>query len=138
MKRAMALVAVLAAASLCGCPAAAPKPGVQPTYASLSQQVFVGCSTQACHGGLNPKGNLNLEAEKAYVGLVGAEPDIAQARAEGLLRVSPGNPDESFLMIKLQPIDKPAYGAQMPLGGRLSDAQIAAVRQWIAKGAPND
>lgn len=138
MKRAMALVACLSAITASGCPTTGTQTTVQPTYTSLSQNVFVGCSTQACHGGLTPRGNLNLEPGKAYASLVGAQPDNEAARADGLLRVSPGNPDKSFLLTKLHPITQAAYGAQMPVGGRLSDAQIAAVRQWIEQGAPND
>lgn len=138
MLHARALVAILPAVMLTGCPASAPSSGPQATYTSLSQNVLVGCSTQACHGGPNPAGNLNLEASKGYAALVGVAPDNAQAKADGLLRVAAGDPDKSFLLTKLHPIAKAGYGAQMPVGGRLTEAQISTVRQWIARGAPND
>lgn len=138
MKRALALVAALSAGTLSGCLSTAPPTNEQATFSSLATNVFVGCSTQACHGGPTPSGNMNLEADKAYASLVGAQPTNEQARADGLLRVTAGNPEKSFLVIKLHAITKPAYGAQMPLGGRLSTAQITAIHQWIEKGAPND
>lgn len=138
MLHARALVAILPAVLLTGCPASAPSTGLQPTYTSLAENVLVGCSTQACHGGLNPAGNLSLEAGKGHAALVGVPPDNAQAKANGLLRVTAGDPDRSFLLIKLHPIAKSGYGTQMPVGGRLTEAQISLVRQWIARGAPND
>lgn len=138
MKRALLLVAGVSALASSGCPATGTQSAVQPTYSSLSQNVFAGCSTQACHGGLTPRGNLSLEASKAYAALVAVPPDNEAARADGLMRVSPGNPDKSFLLTKLHPITTSAYGAPMPVGGRLSDAQVSAVRQWIEQGAPND
>lgn len=138
MSRALALLPVLVAAVLSGCPAATPQTGLQPTYTSLSQNVFVGCSTSGCHGGTSPAADLNLTADQAHAALVGVLPDNAQARADGLLRVSAGNPSQSFLLTKLHPITKPAYGSRMPVGGRLSEAQITAVTQWIEKGAPKD
>lgn len=124
-------------ALLAGCPTTL-QPPVQPTFTSLSQRIFQGCSTQACHGGLTPRGNLSLEADKAYAALVGVQPDNEAARADGLMRVAPGEPDKSFLLVKLHPIEKTSYGAAMPVGGRLTDAELEAVRQWIAKGAPHD
>ncbi len=139
MQRALALLPVLLAAVLGGCPASTtPQTGVQPTYTSLSQNVFVGCSTSGCHGGASPAANLSLTADKAHAALVGVAPDNEQARADGLLRVTAGNPSKSFLLTKLHPITTPAYGSRMPLGGRLTDADITAVTQWIEKGAPKD
>jgi len=51
-----------------------------------------------------------------------------------LLRVEPGNPDDSYLVQKIE--GTASVGAQMPLGGpALSDEQVAAIRQWITDGA---
>ena len=52
----------------------------------------------------------------------------------GLLRVDPGDPDNSYLIQKLE--GTAAVGARMPLGGTaLSQADINVVRQWISDGA---
>lgn len=138
MKRALLLLAAASSLATSGCPATWTETPVEPTFSSLSKHVFVGCSTQNCHGGLNPKANMSLEPSKAYASLVGKQPDNEQARTDGLMRVAAGEPDKSFLLIKLHPITQPAYGERMPQGGRLTDTQIAVIRQWIEMGAPND
>jgi hypothetical protein len=51
-----------------------------------------------------------------------------------LLRVDPGNPDNSYLIQKLE--GTAAVGARMPLGGSpLPQETIAVIRQWILEGA---
>ena len=53
-----------------------------------------------------------------------------------LLRVNPGNPDESYLVRKIEGGPDIA-GGQMPLGGTpLSEGLIGMVRGWITFGAP--
>jgi hypothetical protein len=50
-------------------------------------------------------------------------------------RVQPGNPNDSYLIHKLEGTQN--VGGRMPLGGTpLSTADIAVVRQWILNGAP--
>jgi hypothetical protein len=52
-----------------------------------------------------------------------------------LLRVKPGDPDHSFLMIKLlgPRLDE---GSRMPLiGSPLSSQQLDLIRSWILQGA---
>jgi hypothetical protein len=81
-------------------------------------------------------GNLNLSAGASYSQLVGATPDNAVARADGLLRVQPFDPSNSFLMRKLTGPGE-GEGARMPLSAdTLTAAQIAQVQTWIADGAP--
>ena len=54
------------------------------------------------------------------------------------MRVAPGNPDDSYLVIKLEGSSR-MVGQQMPRGrDPLSAEQIGTVRQWIADGAPNN
>jgi len=122
---------------LVGCPAAN-APTQSPTYSWLSSNVFIGCSTSSCHSSFAMRGNLVLEPSKGYAQLVGVAPDNDQARADGLQRVKPGDPDHSFLLIKLNH-PKSGYGSQMPQNGVPLDATtIATIRQWIANGAPNN
>lgn len=57
-----------------------------------------------------------------------------------LMIVEPGNPEESFLMLKLDAIQATSdVGAPMPYGYEpLSEQQVALLRQWIAEGARNN
>jgi hypothetical protein len=54
--------------------------------------------------------------------------------------VEPGDPDQSFLMRKLDAVSPSSeLGAPMPYGYRpLADHEVEVLREWIAKGAPND
>jgi hypothetical protein len=52
-------------------------------------------------------------------------------------RVEPGDPDRSYLYHKITgtQADVGGSGDPMPKGGRLSDAEIQTIRDWIAQGA---
>ncbi len=50
--------------------------------------------------------------------------------------VIPGDPENSPLIDKLEP--NPQFGSRMPVGGALSSAQIATIREWIEQGALNN
>ena len=65
------------------------------------------------------------------------------AHDAGLLRVSPGDPEASFLFRKLEGTLGLDEGTSMPqissqVGGHLDRASIELVRRWIAAGAPAD
>ncbi len=116
-----------------------PSSNVQPTYSSIRDNVFhVSCATSSCHSVESMRGGMVLEGDTAYANLVGvlAVNDLAAQR--GILRVNPGKPDSSFLIMKLTG-PPPGEGLQMPDGNNPLDAKtIDAIRQWIAKGAPRD
>ena len=59
------------------------------------------------------------------------------SKSPDFLRVNPGNPDESYMVLKIE--GAPGIeGGQMPLGETpLPQATIDAIRQWITNGAPN-
>jgi hypothetical protein len=60
--------------------------------------------------------------------------NVPSTEVPSLLRVRPGDPDNSYLIQKLE--GTAAVGARMPLGGgALPAATIAAIRQWITDGA---
>jgi len=76
-------------------------------------------------------------------GLVSSDNTWAGAHPEANLpakNLVPGNPDQSFIMMKIGNPNLPAAaGAFMPWQiERLTDAQIASLRQWITAGAAND
>ncbi len=99
-------------------------------FDSIQENIFTPiCSV--CHvGGSAPEG-LRLDAANSYNLLVG----VPSTEVPSLLRVNPGNPDDSYIIQKLE--GHAAVGAQMPLGGPyLTTETIAFIRQWITNGAP--
>jgi len=69
--------------------------------------------------------------------LVGVPAANEAARTAGLLRVAPGDPDHSYLLLKLEGTLAAGEGVPMPLvGGPLPASAIDTIRRWIAAGAP--
>ena len=120
-------------ALLCRRPATA----TMTTFATLQQKIFTpSCAIASCHGAAGA-GGLGLTADAAYADLVGVAPANDAARAAGLLRVAPGDPDRSFLLQKLDGTLGAGEGQRMPqVGSALPAAAIDLVRRWIAAGAP--
>lgn len=117
---------------------APPEPGATgpKTWAEIQTQILEPTCAQPCHhGGAAPKG-LALDHLSAYKALVG----VTSAEAPAMLRVAPGKPDESYLIVKVASADPRRIGSRMPRTGPpfLSSPQIAALRQWIAAGATQD
>lgn len=102
------------------------------TLAQLQQNIFGAICTN-CHTGANAPRGLRLDSEEnSYAFLVNRAADEIPT----LMRVNPGNPDDSYLVKKLEGAAD-IVGARMPLGGPyLSQEQIDQVRSWIANGAP--
>jgi hypothetical protein len=125
-------------AALRGC-AATPTPTVTQaaTFDVVQQTIFSPrCAIPTCHDSRTRSGDLILEPGQSYPQLVGVEPDIESAADAGLLRVDPGDADNSFILIKLEG-PPPVYGSRMPLtGALLSDAEVDLIRRWIVAGAP--
>ena len=64
--------------------------------------------------------------------------NVKSVEATSLMRVVPGNPDKSYLIMKLEGthIENGGMGARMPFGAPpLSADKIAKFRQWISEGA---
>jgi hypothetical protein len=96
---------------------------------SIQDHVFTPICTQ-CHVGAAAPLGLRLDESSAYAMLVNAP----GSEVPSLRRVVPGDPDNSYLIQKLE--GRAAVGGQMPLGQpALPPATIAAIRQWIADGA---
>jgi hypothetical protein len=100
-----------------------------PTFASIQQNVFTPICT-GCHAGAQAPVGLRLDEASSYAMLVNA-PSV---EVPSLARVRPGNPEESYLMQKLQ--GSAAVGGRMPLGGPpLPQETIDVIGQWITDGA---
>ncbi len=108
------------------------------TYHEIQDYIFdKSCVNSACHGTPANAGGLNLAYDHSYQNLVGKTPRNPAAAAAGMKLVDPGTPENSFLLTKLMGPTTPELGARMPFAaGRLHDGKIAAIRTWIAAGAP--
>lgn len=101
-----------------------------PEFQSIQDHVFTPICTQ-CHAGAAAPEGMSLEQGRAYASLVG----VASHEVPGLLRVNPGDPDNSYLMHKI--LGTQESGDRMPRGlPPLPAATIEVIRQWIADGAP--
>lgn len=102
-------------------------------FESIQANVFTPICT-VCHIGAAAPQGLRLDSSDSYNLLVG----IPSTEVPSILRVAPGDPDDSYLIQKLE--GHAAVGARMPFGGPyLPDATIAVIAQWITNGAlPGD
>jgi len=107
--------------------------GITADLQSIETNVFAPICAQ-CHIGAGAPEGLQLDTSAhAYQFLVG----VASNEKPSVLRVKPGDPDNSYLYQKITGAAG-IVGGQMPLGQTpLPAATIAAIRQWIANGAMN-
>jgi hypothetical protein len=110
----------------------APGGSVTADFQSIQANVFTPiCSV--CHIGASAPEGLQLDAAHSYNLLVG----VPSNEQPSLLRVKAGDPDNSYLVHKIEGLAG-ITGGQMPLGETpLPQATIDAIRQWVTNGAPN-
>jgi len=141
-------LAALVFAGTAGCDEAlssltGPTPDLQPTFSSIQSQIFDSTDASgrlACTNCHNARGRaftagLDLTAGVSYASLVG----VASTEQPSVLRVAPGNPDNSYFIHKIE--GRPGIvGVRMPRGTGpfLTDGQILVIRRWIENGAAND
>ena len=119
-----------------------PTPNLKPTFTSINAEIFQSSDSSgrsACVGCHQPGGVaggvLNLRSEVAYANLVG----VAARLQPGAIRVVPGDPDNSYLIHKLEG-RAGIFGLRMPQNGPpyLTEGQILVIRTWIRDGANNN
>jgi len=104
-----------------------------PSFSATIQEIFVrrSCASTSCHGAALAA-RLDLRSEASYAALVGVT-----ATTEPIVRVIPGDPDNSYLVMKLE--GRQSVGVRMPLGlAPLDEIDLTNIRNWIAQGAKNN
>lgn len=102
------------------------------SFAALEADILVPtCGFSACHG--NGAGGLTLKAGQSYTNLVG----VPSVQVPASMRVSPGNPDDSYLIQKLEGAAG-IVGDPMPPGTPLDADDLALFRRWVEEGAANN
>lgn len=102
-------------------------------FGSIQANVFTPtCATAGCHVGAAAPQGLRLDAPASFALLVG----VSSNQVPSLLRVDPGNPDNSYLIQKME--GTAAVGGRMPLNGPpyLDQTTVDVIRLWISNGSP--
>ena len=122
---------------------AGPTPNLEPTFTAIQREVFQSTDTAGrvactnCHTSMGrvPSGGISLDNAVAYDQLV----NVASRQKPGAIRVIPGDPDNSYLVQKMEAAPG-IVGRRMPFAGPpfLTKGQLLIVRRWITLGAPRN
>jgi hypothetical protein len=104
---------------------------------NVKVQPIVDTNCVVCHQTASRAGGLSLQRGDAPASLLGVPSTEAK-----LSRVEPGDPEKSYLFHKIMGTHEHAGGSgeRMPVGGALTDAEIAVIERWItacASSAPS-
>jgi hypothetical protein len=104
------------------------------TFTRVQNEIFTPtCGIVACHHPIGQQSQMILTAGRAYDNTV----NVTSVEMPSLKRIAPGDVANSYLYRKITGAG--ITGDRMPQSlPPLSDAQIALVRNWIRRGAPND
>ena len=136
LRRALAILSLLATSAVVACSDSVESPVDSgssvtpvPTFSFLQQEVFNrSCALSGCHAGTRPP---DLRASNAFARIV----DVASSR--GTPYITAGDPDNSYLYLKVTGASG-ISGGRMPRGRpALSSSVQDAMREWIESGAPN-
>lgn len=121
-----------------------PTPDLAPTFTSIQRNIFTATDPSGraactnCHttaGGRTPPAGMDLGSANAHAQLV----NVASTGRAGAIRVIPGDPENSYLIHKLEGRSTIA-GLRMPRSGPpyLTEGQIRVIKRWIELGALNN
>jgi len=117
-------------------PTATPDPRTvqaDPSFSATVQEIFErrGCTNSACRGS-SAQAGLTLSRGSSHANLVGV-----RATQEAIVRVIAGDPNGSYLVVKLE--GRQSVGSRMPQnGGTLDSIDLTNIRNWITQGAKNN
>ena len=121
--------------------AACGESGTEPGEVSFSRQIQPiltdRCAFGGCHASTSPAAGQSLAEGLSYMSTV----NVPSEELPSMHRVEPGDPDQSYLVHKIQGthLDVGGSGLRMPRGQEpLSDDQIQLIRNWILQGARNN
>ena len=108
--------------------------GASADFQAIQDNVFTPICAQ-CHAGAGAPEGMQLSAGVSYGMIV----NVPSQEQPSLLRIKPGDPDNSYLVQKIE--GRAAVGAQMPDGCPatqpcLDQATIDQIRAWVGEGAP--
>ena len=109
-------------------------PPAAPTLTQLKSTAFNVCG--GCHtgGGTSLPSSMDLTPAHIYASIV----NVASVEQPALKRIKPGDPNNSYVVQKLEGAAT-ITGARMPFGGPyLDQATIDQVRAWVTAGAANN
>lgn len=111
-------------------------PSVSNSLSGIQDTVFSqSCALSGCHSGASPQAGLSLDsAATSFNNLV----NVNSTQQDDLLRVSPNDPDASYIIRKLEGGPNISGGRMPAIGGPLSSEQTQNIRNWITLGALND
>ena len=145
------MFAALLAAAACGAvgcdeklsSVTGPTPALDPTLTSIQREIFnttdasgrLACISCHTDQGRTPSAGLLLTEGRSYGSIVG----VAARNKPGATLVIPGDPDNSYLIHKLEGATD-IVGSRMPRGSGpyLTQGQMLVIRRWIQLGARND
>ncbi len=108
-----------------------------PTLSGDVQPILsANCAFSGCHAGASPEQGMNLSSGQTFANTV----NVASVESN-LDRIEPGQPDQSYLVHKIQGTQASVggTGGRMPLNSpALPQADIDKIRAWITAGAPNN
>ncbi len=102
------------------------------------QPIFTGnCLFSGCHAGSSPEEGMSLGEGQTFSQVV----NVAARQLPSMNRVTPNQPDNSYLVHKVQGTHLAAggSGSRMPLNrSPLSQSDIDLIRAWIQAGAQSN
>jgi hypothetical protein len=87
------------------------------------------CARAGCHSGPNPQQGMDLTRDQFYASIV----DVPSRERPELKRVDPGQPDSSYVVMKIEG-HPDIVGTRMPFTGEtLSEDEVQSIRTWIRR-----
>jgi hypothetical protein len=102
--------------------------GLEPTWDNVRDEVLVkSCGFDACHA---PPGSAQFGVDNDS--LADDFIEVPAFQDESYFLVDPGNPDDSYLLMKLEATAGISGDAMPPPDGGMEAARVQLVRDWIA------